>query len=127
MALYEALVSQNKTEDAKAVLNEALGLGGNKAKDLVNQGNIYLKLGDLTMAEEKLQKALDKGEISANLGLAELSTQKSPADYTLACQYYETYVAEIRDNAEAYNDYGLCLMKMGDPAKAETILLRVWL
>ncbi|TCO85525.1 tetratricopeptide repeat protein [Frisingicoccus caecimuris] len=121
LALYEALVSQNKTEDAKAVLNEALGLGGNKAKDLVNQGNIYLKLGDLTMAEEKLQKALDKGEISANLGLAELSTQKSPADYTLACQYYETYVAEIRDNAEAYNDYGLCLMEMGDPAKAETI------
>ena len=51
LALYEALVSQNKTEDAKAVLNEALGLGGNKAKDLVNQGNIYLKLGDLTMAD----------------------------------------------------------------------------
>ena len=34
LALYEALVSQNKTEDAKAVLNEALELGGNKAKDL---------------------------------------------------------------------------------------------
>lgn len=121
LALYEALIAQNKTEDAKAVLNEALGLGGNKAKDLVNQGNIYLKLGDLTMAEEKLQKALDKGEISANLGLAELSVQKTPADYTLACQYYETYLAEVTDNAKAYNDYGLCLMTMEDYAKAETI------
>lgn len=121
LALYEALVSQNKTEDAKAVLNEALELGGNKAKDLVNQGSIYLKLGDLTTAEEKLQKALDKGEVSANLGLAELSVQKTPADYTLACQYYETYLAEVTDNAEAYNDYGLCLMTMEDYAKAETI------
>lgn len=121
LALYEALVSQNKTEDAKAVLNEALELGGSKAKDLVNQGNIYLKLGDLTTAEEKLQKALDKGEVSANLGLAELSIQKTPADYTLACQYYETYLAEVTDNAEAYNDYGLCLMTMEDYAKAETI------
>ena len=121
LALYEALVSQNKTEDAKAVLNEALELGGSKAKDLVNQGNIYLKLGDLTTAEEKLQKALDKGEVSANLGLAELSVQKTPADYTLACQYYETYLAEVTDNAEAYNDYGLCLMTMEDYAKAETI------
>lgn len=121
LALYEALVSQNKTEDAEAVLNEALELGGNKAKDLVNQGNIYLKLGDLTTAEEKLQKALDKGEVSANLGLAELSVQKTPADYTLACQYYETYLAEVTDNAEAYNDYGLCLMAMEDYAKAETI------
>lgn len=121
LALYEALVSQNKSEDAKAVLNEALELGGSKAKDLVNQGNIYLKLGDLTTAEEKLQKALDKGEVSANLGLAELSIQKTPADYTLACQYYETYLAEVTDNAEAYNDYGLCLMTMEDYAKAETI------
>lgn len=32
LALYEALVSQNKTEDAKAVLNEALELAATRQK-----------------------------------------------------------------------------------------------
>lgn len=121
LALYEALMSQNKTEDAKAVLNEALKLGGSRAKDLVNQGNIYLKLGDLTAAEEKIQKALDKGEISANLSMAELNMAKTPSDHALACQYFETYLAAVTSDAEAYNAYGLCLMEMEDYAKAETV------
>ena len=113
--------AQNKTEDAKTVLNEALELGGNKGADLVNQGKIYMELGDLTQAEEKLQKALDKGENSANLGLAELNLLKMPIDYTLACQYFETYLAAVTDDAEAYNEYGLCLMAMEDYSKAEMI------
>lgn len=121
LALYEALMSQNKTEDAKAVLNESLKLGGSRAKDLVNQGNIYLKLGDLTAAEEKIQKALDKGEISANLSMAELNMAKTPSDHALACQYFETYLAAVTSDAEAYNAYGLCLMEMEDYAKAETV------
>lgn len=117
-------MAQNKTEDAKAVLNEALELGGSRGKDLVNQGNIYLKLGDLTAAEEKIQKALDKGEISANLSMAELNMAKTPGDYALACQYFETYLASVTGDAEAYNSYGLCLMEMEDYDKAETILPR---
>ena len=69
---YKALMDQNKTEDARAVLEEALKLGGSKGQDLVNQGNIYLKLGEYASAEEKFKKALDKGEVSAHLGYAEL-------------------------------------------------------
>jgi tetratricopeptide (TPR) repeat protein len=119
MALYEALTVQNKADDAKAVLNEALELGGSRAKDLVYQGNIYILLGDYTEAEEKLTKALDKGAVSANLGLAEISTENG--DTATACQYYETYLAEVTDDAKAYNDYGMCLMSMESYSKAETI------
>lgn len=121
LALYEALKAQNKTGDAEDVLNEALQLGGSKGADLVNQGKIYMELGDLTQAEEKFGKALDKGEVSANLGLAQLSMLKTPADNTLACQYFETYLAEVTNDAQAYNAYGLCLMAMEDYDKAETI------
>ena len=121
LALYNALAAQNKTDDARAVLNEALELGGSRGADLVNQGTIYMKLGDLVQAEEKFQKALDKGEISANLGMAELNMQKTPSDYNQACQYFETYLAEVTNNVEAYNEYGLCLMEMEDYSKAETI------
>jgi tetratricopeptide (TPR) repeat protein len=119
MALYEALTVQNKADDAKAVLNEALELGGSRAKDLVYQGNIYILLGDYTEAEEKLTKALDKGAVSANLGLAEISTENG--DTATACQYYETYLAEVTNDAKAYNDYGMCLMSMESYSKAETI------
>ncbi len=56
MALYEALINQNKTEDGKTVLEEALKLGGSKGSDLVNQGNIYLELGDYTSAEDKFKR-----------------------------------------------------------------------
>ncbi|MFR0986749.1 MAG: hypothetical protein ACLSFZ_09700 [Frisingicoccus sp.] len=62
-------------------------LGGSKAKG--KSGNIYLKLGDLTTAEEKLQKALDKGGFSQSWSGGTQHTE-TPADYTLACQYYET-------------------------------------
>lgn len=119
LALYQALTDQNKSSDAAAVLNEALTLGGSRGEDLVNQGNIYIKLGDYTSALEKLEKALSKGEASANLGLGDL--YQAQEKYSEAVPYYEAYLAQITDDAESYNKYGNCLMGLRDYAKAETI------
>ena len=119
LALYHALTSQKKHDDAAAVLEEALKLGGNKGEALVNQGKIYMKLGEISKAEEKLLKALDKGEISANLALAQIQMEKTPADYTAAVNYFETYLTSVTNDAEAYNMYGLCLVEMEEYEKAE--------
>ncbi|MDD3221426.1 MAG: tetratricopeptide repeat protein [Lachnospiraceae bacterium] len=119
LALYQALMNQDKTKDAEDVLNEALTLGGSKGSDLVNQGNIYVKLGDYVSAEECFKKALDKGEVSANLGYAEWYTAQEK--YSEAIPYFEAYVAAVTNDADAYNKYGSCLMEMGDYAKAETV------
>lgn len=124
LALYQALKSQGKTEDAKTVLQEALKIGGNKGTALVSQGEIYLKLGDFEAAEAKLTKALDKGEISANLGMAEFYMEKSEPDYQKAVEYFETYLASVTDDADAYNQYGLCLISMGNYDKAEEIFTK---
>ncbi len=124
MALYEALINQNKTEDGKTVLEEALKLGGSKGSDLVNQGNIYLELGDYTSAEDKFKKALDKGEVSAHLGYAELYMTEEKTNYPEAEAHFEAYLAQVADNAEAYNKYGSCLMAQEKYAKAEEIFTR---
>lgn len=124
MALYEALINQNKTEDGKTVLEEALKLGGSKGSDLVNQGNIYLELGDYTSAEDKFKKALDKGEVSAHLGYAELYMTEEKLNYPEAEAHFEAYLAQVVDNAEAYNKYGSCLMVQEKYAKAEEIFTR---
>ena len=124
LSLYQALKAQNKTKDAELVLQEALELGGNKGTALVSQGEIYMELGDFTSSEEKLQKALKKGEVSANLGLGKLYMAKPEPDYVTASQYFETYLAEVTTNAEAYNEYGLCLMAMENYEKAEEILAK---
>ncbi len=124
LSLYQALTSQKKHEDAKVVLEEALKLGGSKGEALVNQGKIHMKLGNFDMADEKLKKALDKGEVRANLALAELEMAKSVPDYTTATNYFEAYLAEITNDAEAYNKYGLCLMEMKKYEKAEEIFTK---
>lgn len=123
-SLYQALTSQKKYDQAAEILEEALKLGGSKGDALVNQGKIYMKLGDFTSAEEKLTKALDKGEITANLAMAELSMEKTPADYTAATNYFETYLASVTNDAEAYNKYGLCLMETKKYEQAEEIFTK---
>lgn len=124
MALYNALMDQNKVDDARAVLEEALSLGGSKGRDLVNQGNIYLKLGDYASAEERLKKALDKGEISAHLGYAELYMTAEKLNHPEAEAHFEAYLAQVTDDVEAYNKYGSYLMDQGNYAKAEEIFTR---
>lgn len=119
LALYQALINQKKSSEAADILNEALTLGGSKSSDLVNQGDIYIKLGDYPSAEEKLRKALDKGENRANLGFADL--YMAQGKYSEAVPYFEAYLAEVTNDAEAYNKYGSCLMEMGDYAKAEAV------
>ena len=124
MTLYKALMDQNKTEDARAVLEEALKLGGSKGQDLVNQGNIYLKLGEYASAEEKFKKALDKGEVSAHLGYAELYRTEEKRNYPEAEAHFEAYLAQVTDDAEAYNKYGSFLMDQENYTKAEEIYTR---
>ena len=124
MTLYQALEAQGKQQEAKEVLNDALKLGGKSGEALVNQGRIYTELGEYDTAEEKLTKALDKGETSANLSLAELCMKKPEKDYAAAGLYFEAYLLTVTDDAKAYNEYGLCLMETGNYEKAEQIFTK---
>ena len=80
-----------------------------------------MELGEFTLAEEKLQKALDKGADRANLMLGQLYMAKPTPDPTAAIGYFDAYFAVVTDDAKAYNLYGLCLMDIEEYAKAEEV------
>ncbi len=120
-ALYEALMDQGKKAEADAALDDALKIGGSKGEDLMQQGRVYQKKGDIEKAKEYYIISIEKGWDDANIDMAELLLAQETPDYTGACTYFETYLAEVTDDADAYNKYGQCLMAMKNYEKAEEI------
>lgn len=118
LALYEVLMAQDKAEEGAGILDEALELGGKTGEDYSNRGIIYMYKEDYEGAQEAFNTALEKGYNGAYLGLAEsLMRQK---DYEGAAAQYEAYLAVDPKNAEAYNQYGLCLMALSRYEDART-------
>lgn len=110
LALYEVLMAQEKNDEAAQILDEALELGGRTGGDYSNRGIIYMYKGDYEGAAQAFNTALESGYNGAYLGLAESLMRQE--DYEGAAAQYEAYLAQDTQNAEAYNQYGLCLMEL---------------
>ena len=110
LALYEVLMAQEKNDEAAQILDEALELGGRTGEDYSNRGIIYMYKGDYEGAAQAFNTALESGYNGAYLGLAESLMRQE--DYEGAAAQYEAYLAQDTQNAEAYNQYGLCLMEL---------------
>ncbi|MGN0202981.1 MAG: tetratricopeptide repeat protein [Coprococcus sp.] len=122
-ALYSALEAQGKDDEAREVLNDALGLSGSSGEDYFNRGMIYLDLQDDDSAIEMLEKSYEKGYTAALLGLGETAVRQK--DYDKARSYYETFFNEVDQNkvessvmAHGYNQYAVCLMDSGNYEEA---------
>lgn len=121
--LYSALEAQDKDDEAKQVLNDALQLSGSSGEDYYNRGMIYVDLQDYTNAADMLNKSYDKGYKAALLGLGELSYTQQ--DYDTALTYYGKYFDEVDISsvdaslaAKAYNQYAAVLLAKGEYEKA---------
>ena len=121
--LYSALEAQDKDDEAKQVLNDALQLSGSSGEDYYNRGMIYVDLQDYTNAADMLNKSYDKGYKAALLGLGELSYTQQ--DYDTALTYYGKYFDEVDISsvdaslaAKAYNQYEAVLLAKGEYEKA---------
>ena len=121
--LYSALEAQGKDEEAKQVLNDALGLSGSSGEDYFNRGMIYMDLQDETNAADMLNKSYDKGYKAALLGLGEIAMNQK--DYDTALTDYESFFSEADIKsldsslaAKAYNEYAAVLLAKGDYEKA---------
>lgn len=121
--LYSALEAQDKDDEAKQVLNDALQLSGSSSEDYYNRGMIYVDLQDYTNAADMLNKSYDKGYKAALLGLGEVSYTQQ--DYDTALTYYEKYFDEVDISsvdaslaAKAYNQYAAVLLAKGEYEKA---------
>ncbi len=118
LALYEVLMAQDKTDEAAQILDDALELGGKTGEDYSNRGIIYMYKEDYASAQEAFNTALENGYTGAYLGLAESLMRQE--DYEGAAAQYEAYLAVDSQNAEAYNQYGLCLMSLSRYEDART-------
>lgn len=121
--LYSALEAQDKDDEAKQVLNDALQLSGSSSEDYYNRGMIYVDLQDYTNAADMLNKSYDKGYKAALLGLGEVSYTQQ--DYDTALTYYGKYFDEVDISsvdaslaAKAYNQYAAVLLAKGEYEKA---------
>ena len=121
--VYSALEAQDKDDEAKQVLNDALQLSGSSGEDYYNRGMIYVDLQDYTNAADMLNKSYDKGYKAALLGLGELSYTQQ--DYDTALTYYGKYFDEVDISsvdaslaAKAYNQYAAVLLAKGEYEKA---------
>lgn len=117
--LYSALEAQGKDDEAKQVLNDALGLSGSSGEDSFNRGMIYMDLQDDTNASDMLNKSYDKGYKAALLGLGEIAMNQK--DYDTALEEYTRFFdeADVKSldaslAAKAYNEYAVCLLAKGD-------------
>jgi len=110
LALYNALMDQGKESEAIKVLQEALELKSKSGEDYSNKGMIYMYLGEYEKAEEAFNTALKKAYNDAYLGLAETAIRQE--DYEGALGYYESFFTVDQSSAGAYNQYGVCLMKL---------------
>lgn len=111
LSLYRVLEDQGKENDAQKVLKEAVGLTAKSGEDYSNQGLIYMYLGDYEKAGQAFDTALSEGYAQANFGKAESYMMQE--NYEEAVKCFDTYFSEFKDNALAYNQYGICLEKAG--------------
>ncbi len=114
----EALLSEERLDEAIRMLKRSAELDPNGAKVYTNLGDAYRKKGRLKEAEEALSRAVRLEENSPiarnNLGLV-YAEQKL---YTKARPEFEKAISLKADYAEPHNNLGIIYKMNGDAAQA---------
>lgn len=116
LSLYRVLFEQGKERDAEKVLKEALTLMAKSGEDYTNQGLIYMYLEDFEQALTAFDTAVSQGYTEAYFGKAQNYMHQENYEEAIGC--FDLYFTEHTDSALAYNEYGVCLEKVGRYAEA---------
>lgn len=111
LSLYRVLSDQDKTREAEKILKEAAALTAKDGEDYTNQGLIYMYMGDYEAADAAFETAIADGYMAAYFGKAQNFMKQER--YEDAISSFDLYFADISDDAIAYNEYGVCLEKIG--------------
>lgn len=119
LTLYQVLIAQGKSDKAAALLEEAVTLPVRNSEDYSNRGffYMYMKEYDLSMAD--FDTALADGYVPAYFGKANLLMEQGR--YEEAVTNFGSYFEQVQDNALAYNQYGVCMMQLGDYNEAASV------
>lgn len=112
LQIYDALKGASQDDAAENFLSEATEKKpGHQAKNYTVKGRIYLLKEQYDKAEEQLKKAIEKGDATANLYLAQVydaTDRKEKADDCI-----RSYIEVYPESSVAYNEQGLSQMEAG--------------
>lgn len=113
--IYRALEAFGYQETGREYLQNALD-GAEKQMKAYDKGRIYYYLGEYQKAYIALEEARKDGGAEGTLYLGK--AYEATGDYNYASGVYNSYLAKDGDNAEIYNQLGLCELKKKNYAKA---------
>ena len=116
MALYQTYLAQDKENEAKKLLTEATQLTAKTAEDYSNRGLLWMYMQNYDNAAQDLDTAIDKEYAPAYFGKAQLFMEQG--QYENAVEMFNSYFIKEKNNALAYNQYGVCMMQLEQYDKA---------
>ncbi len=117
LPIYYSLSGAGYEAEGKAYLDEALEKRvGRNAKNHTVKGRIYLIRGEYQEAVKRLKEAVEKGDVDANLYLAQAYEALGDAGQSEAC--IAAYVEEYPQSSVAFNQLGRKEMEAGNYQEA---------
>lgn len=117
LSIYNSLHGAGYEEEGKTYLDAALKKkSGRNAKNDTVKGRIYIIKEQYKKATEELTTAIEKGDIEANLYLAQAYEALEKPDMAEAC--LEVYVKAYPESSVAYNQMGCKELENGNYEKA---------
>lgn len=113
--IYEVLDNFGYRDAGQQYLQTALN-SGDKSMDTYVMGRFYYYLGEYQKAYLALEEAKDKGGVDSYLYLGR--AYEATGDYNYASNVYNSYLSKYDENAEVYNQLGLCELAKGEYQKA---------
>lgn len=113
--IYKALEKFGYKEVGQTYLQNALEAGESKMK-AYDKGRIYYYMGEYQKAYIALEEAREDGNAESFLYLGK--SYEATGDYNYASSVYNSYLSKDPQNAEVYNQLGLCEMAKKDYQKA---------
>lgn len=113
LGLYHAYASMEQMSEAANVLEEALGISPESAKDKFYVGRILYNQGKMDQAFSCFEEASQEGYVESYRYLGDIYSEKD--DYENAKYYYEMYLKEANPQDGAfYNQLASVYLLLGD-------------
>lgn len=111
---YNALIANNKKQEALNSLNEAITLAVKSSASNLTLGKLYYYSGDITSATNFLNKSIDEKNYDAYYYLGLIAEDNKEID--LALQYYNVYFDNTKEQISdaAYSHFASCLIEQGE-------------
>ncbi len=113
--IYEALAVSGYRELGQTYLQTALE-NGESRMNAYDKGRIYYHMGEYQKAYIALEEAREDGNADSFLYLGR--AYEATGDYNYAASVYNSYLSKDSQNADVYNQLGLCEMAKKDYQKA---------